>query len=511
MTGLRVLHLEEPVLTFGHGQTAVYPKDGLFLYGPMEPRSAGEIRVGAIGSAAGIDRLSRWMRQVSRFIPAFNDRAHHAPFPGMEAAYCLKWPLQPAPIIVLDDGALETRIRYDDPHRRVYDSVDLVVKELLDFKRRSDIRPDLWMVVLPEEVSRYGRPQSKVPKSERVTTPNRLGGREAKRLGEAPLLFQELENARLPYTYERNFHHQLKARLLEDEIVTQIVRETTLMPDDFLRADGSRMREPQDEATTAWNLCTTLYYKVGGPPWRLTNVRPDVCYIGLVYKVDPNRPAAERVCCGAQMFLATGEGVVFRGHLGPWDSIREGEHHLDRETAKKIIREVVESYRDEHDHVPREIFIHGKTRFTEDEWKGFTAGAEGVELLSAIQIQRSKDVKLYRDKTPQSQGKLCLLRGTALITGARSAYLWTSGFVPRLQTYAGWEVPSPYRIAIQWGDADLERVLNDVLGLTKLNFNACIYGDGQPVTLRFADAVGEVLTAGHNFKKLRPLPFKFYI
>ena len=50
-----------------------------------------------------------------------------------------------------------------------------------------------------------------------------------------------------------------------------------------------------------------------------------------------------------------------------------------------------------------------------------------------------------------------------------------------------------------------------VQGLTKLNFNACIYGDGQPVTLRFADAVGEILTAGHNFLKLRPLPFKFYI
>jgi hypothetical protein len=292
VTGLRALHLEEPTLSFGLGQAVVHPKDGLFLYGPMEPRSAGEIRIGAIGSAAGIDRLSRWMKQVSQFIPALNDRAHHSPFPGMEAAFCVKWQLRPAPTIVLDDGALETRIRYDDAHRGVYDAVDLVVGKLLEFKRRSDIRPDLWMVVLPEEVSRYGRPKSKVPKSERVATPNRLGSREAKRLGQAPLLFEELESARVPYTYERNFHHQLKARLLEEEVVTQIVRETTLVPDDFLRSDGSRMREPQDAATTAWNLCTTLYYKVAGPPWRLTKVRPHVCYIGLVYKVDPNRPAA---------------------------------------------------------------------------------------------------------------------------------------------------------------------------------------------------------------------------
>ena len=84
-----------------------------------------------------------------------------------------------------------------------------------------------------------------------MVTPNRIGNREAKRLGEAPLLFEELESARLPYTYERNFHHQLKARLLQEEIVTQIVRETTLMPGDFLRADGSPMRQLQDDATTA--------------------------------------------------------------------------------------------------------------------------------------------------------------------------------------------------------------------------------------------------------------------
>jgi hypothetical protein len=56
-----------------------------------------------------------------------------------------------------------------------------------------------------------------------------------------------------------------------------------------------------------------------------------------------------------------------------------------------------------------------------------------------------------------------------------------------------------------------------VLGLTKLNYNACIYGDGMPVTLRFAHAVGEVLTSiprvqdRHPPEDYRPLPFRYYI
>lgn len=71
--------------------------------------------------------------------------------------------------------------------------------------------------------------------------------------------------------------------------------------------------------------------------------------------------------------------------------------------------------------------------------------------------------------------------------------MWTIGFVPDLQTYPGREAPNPLSIEVTKGDADLTQVMQDVLGLTKLNFNACIYGDGTPVTLRFADDVGEIL------------------
>jgi hypothetical protein len=46
--------------------------------------------------------------------------------------------------------------------------------------------------------------------------------------------------------------------------------------------------------------------------------------------------------------------------------------------------------------------------------------------------------------------------------------------------------------------------------MTKLNSNSCIYGDGIPVTLRFANAIGEVLTAG-PVGNVEVLPFKHYV
>ena len=45
--------------------------------------------------------------------------------------------------------------------------------------------------------------------------------------------------------------------------------------------------------------------------------------------------------------------------------------------------------------------------------------------------------------------------------------LWTRGWTPRLQTYPGLEVPNPLTVEINRGEADIETVLSDTLGLTR--------------------------------------------
>jgi len=102
------------------------------------------------------------------------------------------------------------------------------------------------------------------------------------------------------------------------------------------------------------------------------------------------------------------------------------------------------------------------------------------------------------------------MRGLACIQDARTAYLWTSGFVPRMQAYDGKEVPRPLLIDVCRGEASIETVLSDIMALTKLNYNACKFGGGSPVTLRFTDAVGKILTAG-PVESEAPLSFKYYI
>lgn len=65
-------------------------------------------------------------------------------------------------------------------------------------------------------------------------------------------------------------------------------------------------------------------------------------------------------------------------------------------------------------------------------------------------------------------------------------------------------------VRVRRGSAEIETVLQDVVALTKLNYNGAGFSDGLPVTLRLADLVGEILTAGPAGVSARP-PFRHHI
>ncbi len=496
--------LEEPLLVFGYGQVMPDPKDGLFLFGPViDDAKPAEMRVGVIGTKQGIERYKKWVAQITNYIPALKAEQHHLAYPGFEAAFKTKWPLAPVASIEVSGPELSSTVRIPDGHERVFKTVDLFDQAIRRHLREEDTAPALWFVVIPDEVHKFCRPKSTVPLPERTQSKQRFSARTAKSFIRAPSLFAEDNDAAEPYKYEVDFHNQLKARLLDQNVVLQIVRESTLDPDG-VNAEATKPRLLQDPANVAWNLSTTAFFKAGGKPWALAGVREDVCYIGLVFKKTDTAGLAGNACCGAQMFLGSGDGVVFKGAVGPWYSETTAEFHLEEEKAREIASLVVEAYTAKHGHPPKELFIHAKQHFNDAEWRGFTSAVGPETKLVGVRIQPSKDIKLFRF------GRSPVLRGTSLRLSQRKGYLWTVGFIPDLQTYPGREAPNPLSIEVTRGQADLAQVMQDVLGLTKLNFNACIYGDGIPVTLRFADDVGEILTAA-PLGNLPPLPFKHYI
>lgn len=496
-------YISEPLLNFGNGQTAIDPRDGLMLFGPFDKRKVkGSKNIGIIGPEKLRDKMKEYLKKIHK--PIINsDRTIARPnFPGLETIFGISVNFDNVIESNVDENEIKNFLKYTDAHQRVHNLVNLYVEPLLKYSEYEEMPVDVWFVVIPEDVFIYGRPKSRIPKSEENVTIS-LNKSERNPIMEDLFFQEENDLLREAYKFEVNFHNQLKAKILNAKIVTQIIRESKIAYEDIFTPKQIE-EEFKFETAKAWNISNSLYYKLGGLPWKLSDVRSGVCYLGLVYKKTETDTKNKNACCAAQMFLDSGDGMVFRGNVGPWWNPTTGEFHLSKEDATEIVNQSLEAYKDRFGNYPNEIFIHARTFFDDDEWSGFEEAVEGKSKIIGVRIREGNNFKLYR------QLSYCVPRGTVMIYDDYKAFLWTKGFIPRFKTQIGLETPNPIEVSITRGESDIETVCKDILSLTKLNYNACIYGDGVPVTLKFADSIGEILTAGKDIKT-GVLPFKHYI
>jgi hypothetical protein len=350
--------------------------------------------------------------------------------------------------------------------------------------------------VIPDEVWANCRPKSVVvnPSDDRISSKTK----ESRKRGQHELFEQFDVNQ---YHLAPDFRRQLKARTMRFDVPLQIIRESTMRLSDE-NAFGQRGLTPLSDRM--WNLASALYYKCGGKPWKLHSAREGVCYVGLTFRrTDEHGSTA---CCAAQMFLDSGDGIVFLGEYGPWYSPESKQFHLDQEAATRLLSGILATYSQLDGKPLTEIFLHCRSSISADEFSGYQKACPAGCKLIAVRVRTDRfGPRLYR-----TVGAMPVIRGTFWRVNDRAGYLYASGFKPRLATYDGWETPQPLRIDIQHGDALLEQVAADILGLTKLNYNACRLGESQPVTVGFSQAVGEILISNPTITDRRP-NFKYYI
>jgi hypothetical protein len=498
------------MVVVGRDQVFPNPRDGLFLAGPLSlPGQPTELPLGAVGTTVGLELFRQFCQRIRGYIAPrrrtnVGPGLQRQPWPGFRSAFYCDWPEAPLATVTIEAEVLKDAIRAMFHHEAVHEVATLLEHTITSYLLQNEFDPKVWFLIIPDDTYRYGRPGLQPPKKQRrrgKLTFNEARGRQILRDG--ALLKDDWETAQL-YRYRPDLHNQLKARLLQGRgSIVQFLREQTLR--NFLAPDDSwEARHSSDPTEIAWNLGTSVYYKATGRPWKLHSIRPGVCYVGLVFKRDQTDSDPVNACCAAQMFLDSGDGVVFKGTDGPYYSVTKKEFHLTEDRAAELIATVLKTYRESHGEAPKELFIHGRTRFDDQEYEGFKRGAGATTKVYAIRIRSDRGLKLFR------LGNYPVLRGTALFLSPGAAYLWTRGTIPQLRTYIGSEVPNPLYVEIVRGEADLSTVLHDIMALTKVNFNGCMFGDGLPVTLRFADTVGEILTSA-PIQPGSPWAFKHYI
>ena len=392
-----LIKINEPGLLFKYGQSMEDPRDGLTLFGPLDEGKPYGIRAGVIGTQAGVKRYKNWVSKIQRPITSSKGRIARPPFPGIEAAFGIPWGPEPPIAIEISEVELKASLYLDDKYQRVYKTVDVYARGIIEAIRQEDTKVDLWFVVIPDEVKRYCRPMSSMESGLQIVAQSKLPVAYAKSLQSAPSLFEEHNIAAVPYAYEVNFHNQLKARLLQYDAPIQILQESTIAHREFLNKFGAPKRNLDElESAIAWNITTTAFYKAGGRPWKISSIREGVCYVGLVFKQDDKNAEPGSSCCAAQMFLDSGDGVVFKGAVGPWYRPGKGGFHLKKEAARELIQLAINSYTQKQGAPPKELFLHGKVRFSDEEWEGFQSGVDSATNLVGVRIRDTSDIKLFR-------------------------------------------------------------------------------------------------------------------
>ncbi len=143
----------------------------------------------------------------------------------------------------------------------------------------------------------------------------------------------------------------------------------------------------------------------------------------------------------------------------------------------------------EHHHLPARVVLHKTSSYTDDEIAGFraAAGHADADMLEMLWLPADDPVRLFRSAAHPP------LRGTLLSVNDQRHILYTRGSVPFYGTYPGMYIPSPLPFRLVETESSPEYLADEMLALTKMNWNQTQLDGRQPITIRTADRVGEIL------------------
>ena len=459
---MKLTILDEPPLEFSGGTRHIDPRHGITDYGPADATNTAvrTIRVGIVGTPASIQGLRRWLDGCRQPIAAKDSRLGRlfVPFPGFDTSAGFRSTL-------VWDSRLERPIRDRDlkrladlsPQAAVKAAVELYAAELdiLDEEPGCDV----VLIARPEQLAERPAPEidpdapwKKAPPAEPVD----------------------------------DFRAVLKAVAMRYSRPIQIIRRTTWDPT-FTPPSGDKPRL-QDEATRAWNLHAALYYKAGGVPWRMPRESTDLdsCYVGVTFYRSGDHTTLETSV--AQVFNQRGDGVIVRGAPAKV-SHHDKQPHLTENDAHALLTDALGRYRKEHRHPPARLVLHKTSSYTPQETAGFRAAADDTDIdtLELLWFPARDPVRLFRPAAHPP------LRGTLFSPDTHQHVLYTRGSVPFYGTYPGMYIPTPLPFRMVETESSPEHLAQELLALTKMNWNQTQLDGRQPITLRTADRVGQIL------------------
>lgn len=289
--------------------------------------------------------------------------------------------------------------------------------------------------------------------------------------------FKEVKNENVYF----DLHDSLKLYAIKKRLRLQFVEDRSI--------------EYRDKAKVKWWLSLAIYVKSNGTPWKVKTDNTETAFVGLGYAL--KSIGKKKVVLGSsQIFDGNGNGS--RILLQPIEKpvFYNENPFMSKEDAFRLVTNIRNTYYKIDPIIGlKKLVLHKTTHFTRDEIEGICNALEGVDNIELLQIQefnywRALKLKRKEDVGHEFDG-FPIERGTIIQLDEFSFLLWTHGVVENTEInnkyYQGKRgVPTPLLIKRFRGTDPIEMVANDILKLTKMNWNGAELYKKMPVTIEFS-------------------------
>lgn len=444
--------LPEPPLAFAGGHSDTHPLRGLLNHGPysLDLGLPTRVRLAYLAPATHMPRVEALVAEMQRTAVVQEAPNYYFQYPGFE-------PVFRVPLVPATDPLKLSPPPESSRHAKAQDGEGLVRDLVHGFgplrAQRSSF--DVLLIYLPPEWQ---------------TT----------------------------FRYDGfNLHDRLKAAIAPLGIPVQIINDAVF---------SRRCR-----AQAMWGITVALYAKAGGIPWKLANFNKDEAYIGLSYAMREHGDGMEYSTCCSQIFDPDGTGFEFVAYdTREFHTDRKGNPYLSYHEMMSVLSRSLLLYQNGHyAHVPRKIFVHKTTRFTEDEIQGAFDAFGAKTEVELIQVIRGTDWYGLKVDGPRRRGLkpapagYPVDRGSFLPLSDNECLLWTQGSVrgvnpkrpdsPVFKEAPFKPLPNPILLRRYSGAGGWHDTCSSVYALTKCDWNNNTLYKSLPATLvysqRFANVV----------------------
>ena len=444
--------LPEPVLLFGDGKTDIHPLRGLIANGPYshDLRFPAHVRLAYLAPKDCIKSVETIVDEMQCSAQVSEAPNYYLEFPGFEKVF--RVPIYPAPdtLRFFPSEQCESLAKAQDGERLVKELLHTVASTR---SKRSSF--DVLLIYLPPE-------------------------------WQSSFLYEGF-----------NLHDRLKALIAPLGIPVQIMIDTV-----FSR---------HCRAQAMWGITVALYAKAGGIPWKLADSNKDEAYIGLSYAMRKHANGMEYSTCCSQIFDPDGTGFEFIAYdTREFITDMKGNPYLSYQEMMSVLSRSLLLYQNGHyAHVPRKVFVHKSTHFTEEELQGaFDAFGPRTEV-ELIQVIRGTNWYGLKIEKPRRHGNKAvpasypIERGSFLPISDTECLLWTQGSVlgvnpqrfnqPVFKEANFKPLPNPILLKRFSGVGGWFDTCTSVFSLTKCDWNNNTLYKTLPATLVYSQKFANVV------------------